>query len=411
MSFPYYFKKGSYAKTNQPINQSWMNKNYNDAIRSVLDYTPDLKIPSDTFYNHIRQFSNNDSITRPHEFAWEITNNCNLKCTHCFVKDAPPCNDVLPKTLCFSIIDQLRSIGIYKIIFSGGEPFLRNDFLEIVEYAKKFNMAVVIHTNGLLLNNQILAILSQILHPKIDLLQISLDGDSNETHDKIRGNGTFKTTLDNINKVIENKITLRINFTPTSINLNSLPDTFLLCSKLNIKYFTVSDFIELRDTPHLIPDSKLLIKALAEVIKKSFKSNTTFDYLLDANCIIQKRIDIPSTDESLYNKQIKTHKLIRCSNSFNSMAMRSDGRIFLCIPSSYCDTDKFCIGNAKTTKIIDIWENRRNNILYIGRKADLMKCYTNNCNFFEYCKGGCIAKSFYYSHDIYAPDPRCQRIQ
>jgi radical SAM protein with 4Fe4S-binding SPASM domain len=90
------------------------------------------------------------------------------------------------------------------------------------------------------------------------------------------------------------------------------------------------------------------------------------------------------------------------------MAMRADGRVFLCIPASYCDLPAFCLGNAQTESMSDIWTNRVNNIIYTGRIPKDLSCYSNKCKFFEKCHGGCIAKAYYYSRDLSAPDPRCK---
>ena len=380
-------------------------------MRILLEYSPQAtQVASSVLYTHIKKFSSNGQITKPHEFYWEITSNCNLRCQHCFVSDAKALliNKDLSTKKCISIIDQLKCLGVYLIIFSGGEPFLRNDFLDIVEYTKNNNISVVIHTNSLLITDETISKLNSLLHPKMDILQISLDGATKKTHETIRGRHTFDKTIDNIKTISQTNIKLRVNFTPTKFNVIELPDTFSLCSSMDVAYFGFSDFLELRESYNFGPDENVLLKAIAETIHRSLNSFSEFSYQLDTKILYQRYTNVTNNYNASLKEKIQNHKSVRCSSSFRSMALRSDGRVFLCIPASYCDSDMLCLGDVKRESLSDIWSYRLNNILYVGRDAEKLSCYKNKCEFFEKCRGGCVAKAYYYSGDINAPDPRCK---
>jgi len=80
--------------------------------------------------------------------SWEITNKCNYKCIHCRMDELNDFNKELSTDEVISCINQLNEIGVYQINYSGGEPFLRNDFIDILEYTSKSNIKIGVTTNG-----------------------------------------------------------------------------------------------------------------------------------------------------------------------------------------------------------------------------------------------------------------------
>ena len=85
--------------------------------------------------------------------AWEVTRSCNLACSHCRAssKFGPYQNELTTKE-CFQVIDEIASFGSPLIILTGGEPLLRKDIFEIVDYGFKQGLRLVMAPNGTLLN-------------------------------------------------------------------------------------------------------------------------------------------------------------------------------------------------------------------------------------------------------------------
>lgn len=387
----------------------WLAEDTRASISQLLSYRPQTRpLAPEIFHDNISKFLSRGLVTRPHEFAWEITSHCNLRCRHCFVRDANALSigQELDTKSCFSIIDQLSDLGVYLVIFSGGEPFLRDDFLDIVAYAKNRGFAIVIHTNALVLTDSLIDRLNRALHPEMDLLQVSLDGFTRETHEALRGKKTFDRTLSAVRALSQTDIMLRVNFTPTNSNILELPDCYSLCCELGVDQFSVSDFLELRHGDSMAPQENLLFKALAETVRRAASASTAFVYQMDAKFLYQRGIGIEGQELAVKGPARLTR--VKCSASFRSMSMRCDGRVFLCIPASYCELPAFCLGNARTERLSDIWANRVNNIIYNGREASSLSCYADGCRHFEECHGGCIAKAYYYTQSTGAPDPRCR---
>jgi MoaA/NifB/PqqE/SkfB family radical SAM enzyme len=103
----------------------------------------------------------------------EITPRCNLKCVHCYVAHCNWPHDILTFDEICKIIDDLVKQGCLWISFTGGEPLLRPDFIDIYTYAKKKGLFVVLLTNGTLITPEIADYLS-IYTPRF--VEISLYG-------------------------------------------------------------------------------------------------------------------------------------------------------------------------------------------------------------------------------------------
>lgn len=128
---------------------------------------------------------------------YEITHNCNLSCVHCCNSTR---NDVM-KITCSDIgrfHKRLSSYGIRDSVLTGGEPTMHKDFFEIVKILSEYGN-IIITTNGTYLSaDEYIRLLKR--YPNV-LIQISLDGFSAESHDSIRGNGTFETVMNLVNQI------------------------------------------------------------------------------------------------------------------------------------------------------------------------------------------------------------------
>jgi len=132
---------------------------------------------------------------------FELTFDCNLSCKHCYIvrKKAKK----LSKSEVFNILGQLKDMGCLNLIFSGGEIFMRKDFFEIAAYARKLNFAIILYTNGTLIDEKIADRIREL-----DMLrvEISLYG-FKETHDGITQNkSSFDRTIRGIRLLTERKI-------------------------------------------------------------------------------------------------------------------------------------------------------------------------------------------------------------
>jgi MoaA/NifB/PqqE/SkfB family radical SAM enzyme len=120
-----------------------------------------------------------------------VTNRCNLKCVYCYGSYFNRDIDDFPTEFWLSLIDELHTMGTKLVHLEGGEPLLRKDIGEIIDYVKGKGMICRMNSNGFLVPTRIDEI------RKLDSLCISLDGDE-ESNDKNRGAGCYKKALDAI---------------------------------------------------------------------------------------------------------------------------------------------------------------------------------------------------------------------
>jgi len=133
-----------------------------------------------------------------------VTDACNLRCTQCYADSFGSLKSKKGELTTEEILEVLReihSLGGRTVTFSGGEPLLRPDMLEIAEFARnELGLSVKLNTNGTLLLPE--GVVERLV-PIVDELQISFDGSSAEVHDAVRGKGSFESSMRGAKKFIE----------------------------------------------------------------------------------------------------------------------------------------------------------------------------------------------------------------
>ncbi|MCM8820169.1 MAG: radical SAM protein, partial [Candidatus Omnitrophica bacterium] len=109
----------------------------------------------DNFIIFLKKLDNNFSPTEAH---LELTYRCNLNCVYCYCLKDP--NEISTNRF-KEIISKLKDLEVFFLTFSGGEPLLREDFLELYLYARKKGFLISILTNGTLFNKKIIDVLTK----------------------------------------------------------------------------------------------------------------------------------------------------------------------------------------------------------------------------------------------------------
>ncbi|MDD3072708.1 MAG: radical SAM protein [Candidatus Pacebacteria bacterium] len=160
------------------------------------------------------------------EIHWEVTNRCKLRCKHCLPMSGPPRPGELTTEEAMAALDSFKGAGASKVFFTGGEPFSRRDFTDLLERTVALGMRASVITNATYLRGEILGLLKR-LEVK---LGISLDGANEATNDAIRGKGNFKQAIEALKRCQENDIAVTLYVTVTVANIGQL-DTFARLTK------------------------------------------------------------------------------------------------------------------------------------------------------------------------------------
>jgi len=160
----------------------------------------------------------------------QITDACNLACKHCYINDKK-CNELSPKQV-KAVLQEFQNMQGLRVLITGGEPLLHGKFNEINEMLPEFFLRKVLFTNGLLLKKDAIKSL------KFDEIQVSIDG-LGESHDRIRGAGTFKRSLEAIEFALAAGFDVSVSTMVHRANVSDFDGMERLFKGMGIKDWTV----------------------------------------------------------------------------------------------------------------------------------------------------------------------------
>lgn len=156
-----------------------------------------------------------DHLVAPLAVHLEVVSACNLTCTHCFAGELPRRERRLTLDELDRLFAEMASLGSFRLGLTGGEPLLRKDLFEIIDLAVGHGLAPCVTTNGLLLTEDIAR---EFGRRELVWLNVSLEGASAETNDKVRGEGTFARVLDKLSMLREHaRFTLAFTVMRTNV--------------------------------------------------------------------------------------------------------------------------------------------------------------------------------------------------
>ncbi len=307
----------------------------------------------------------------PENLLFEITNRCNLRCKMCWLWSKHGVGKAfsLKKELSTSeikgIIDDVSKFKPI-IYFIGGEPLVRKDMVDILDYTKKKKLICTLTTNGTLMDK---SLAKRVVETGVDLITFSIDGDQ-EANDKIRGKGNFKKALKGLENVLERKRELpivRINITVSENNYYKLSDIVKnLLSRIDAKKLD-----ELKIQQLWFTDKKHA-EAHKKVIKKNFAIETAgidgyiYENKMDLKvlkreleklkCLGNAKIKFqPDYDpEKYYDLSVVFKK--RCVRPWISASIKSNGDLILC-PDYYLP--EYILGNLKDMCFEKLWNSEK----------------------------------------------------
>lgn len=255
----------------------------------------------------------------------QITKLCNLRCSYCFAE-----LDSLKSVSDFTtdqwkdIIDNLYMLGTRWVRIQGGEPLIRNDIGELINYIKDKGMICELGTNGTLIKKRIDSLI------RLDSLCISLDGDR-EANDMCRGNGVYDKVVESIKLAKSRGIKVRVHAVLARHSSHSLEHLAKLCReigvKFNVAYFCLDEakvVKELALTPLEIKD---YYKKYRTLKKEGYPIASSYTFIND---ILKWPLHKGGT---LFHKDFNLLKkigLTRCLAGRCACFIDSDGNLYPC---------------------------------------------------------------------------------
>lgn len=200
--------------------------------------------------------------------GWAITNRCNSKCLYCTCWKTQ--KEELRTEQIFPIIDELAKMGTQSINFTGGEPLIREDIGQIINYTKSKGINTGISSNGLLVAQKINDIRN------IDTLILSFDG-YKEMHDAQRCEGSYRYTLEAVRLAKENNIFTRLHTVLTKNNIEVIDCVLDFAGEqgviVNFAVVEFDPFSEKENILALLPSEKKFKSAILNLIAKKKSGN------------------------------------------------------------------------------------------------------------------------------------------
>ena len=317
--------------------------------------------------------------------TWELTYACNLACIHCLSSSGRRDPRELSTSEAFAVVDELRAMQVFYVNLGGGEPMIRRDFFDIVDYATQQGVGVKFSTNGAFIDEAAAQRLARMDYLDI---QISLDGADAATNDAVRGIGSFDTALTAMRHLRDASFgEFKISVVMTRHNVSQL-DAFQQLA---------DDFgAQLRIT-RLRPSGRG-VDSWHELHPTMTQQRELYEWLLAKG----ERV---LTGDSFFH-------LNALGESLPGLNLCGAGRV-VCLIDPIGDVyacpfvihDEFLAGNVRNEGgFAHVWKTSE---LFVGLREPQSPGACASCGAWDACQGGCMAAKFFTGIPLDGPDPEC----
>ncbi|KLI76527.1 MULTISPECIES: radical SAM/SPASM domain-containing protein [Lacticaseibacillus] len=293
----------------------------------------------------------------------ELTQKCNLRCIHCYMSETTHYLHSMNFNWLISLIDQAYDLGVEEISLTGGETLSYRHFKEVVSYISSKRFSLRIYTNGTLLRPKTVQFLKD---QRVEHVKVSVDGGTKETHESIRGKGTFKSLINGLDLLKEAGIPIEITSVLHQLNDSESELMAQLAKKYGAQHFT--DVFS--KTGNIDQDKNLSI------------SPERFVNSLDYKMKLIKEVPNP-------------HFTSYCGFGESYLYVNAMGYPQLCPALTLLP--EYQLPNIFQTSLKEVWER-------ITKQTAPQCKFFSTCKYAGYCGGGCRANALLNGGSIDGPD-------
>ncbi len=319
--------------------------------------------------------------------SWNTTNECNLSCKHCYRDAGSKGDSELNTDEGKRLIGQIADAGFRMMIFSGGEPLMRPDIFELIEFARDRGLRPVMGTNGTLITPS-----TAVKLKKVGLMAIGISLDSVDTgkHDDFRGKeGAWQAAVDGMKNCAKAGLRFQIHTTVLDWNYDEVEH--------------ITDFaVEIGAAAHhiffMVPTGRAV-----NIEEESLRA-AQYEKLLRRILTKQQKVDI-EIKPTCAPQFMRIAKQMGMEVRFQRGCLAG---ISYCIvnplgyvqPCAYLDIK---VGNVREEGFKDIWNDSE---VFKTLQSGQYKGSCGSCEYKEIC-GGCRARAYFYHGDYMAEEPWC----
>lgn len=336
---------------------------------------------------------------------WTVTNRCNLTCKHCYYygQNISHIKELDTKSA-LKVIDRLASSSLQYISFSGGEPLMRRDIFQLMEYAVKNGLSVILDTNATLITENIAKILAEI---GVTAVIGSLDGNQS-THESLRGTRSFNLVLEAVQVCRKQDIYVVINTVVNAENIDSLEDIAAICVNNDVN---VLKYESILPAGRAVFNKQLLINHNSEQAEAARGERRITDGNTNTSIGMKIHQKINSIRKMYLNRlpiitPVPSEAFLhdysfRCLSGKSFISISCNGNIAPC-PS-------LCFLYENKGNIYSLINHSLNEISHIAdfRPSAQLEKQCRSCIYTEACLSGCMTRSYYYNNNMLSTDPLC----
>ncbi len=323
-------------------------------------------------------------LNAPICLTWELTYACNLACIHCLSSSGRRDPGELSTVEAMGVIDELRGMSVFYVNIGGGEPTIRADFYDLVDYCVAQSVGVKFSTNGTTINAERARRLADSDYVDV---QISIDGADAATNDVVRGVGSYaaaRRAMDHLSSAGFGQF--KISVVATRHNIGQLDDLEALAASYGA---------QLRLT-RLRPSGRGA-DTWGALHPTAIQQVELYNWLLDRPGVL--------TGDSFFH-------LSALGEALPGLNLCGAGRV-VCLIDPVGDVyacpfvlhDEFLAGNVRGPGGFSrVW---RESELFVGLRQPSSAGACASCGSYDACQGGCMAAKFFTGLPLDGPDPEC----
>ncbi len=326
-----------------------------------------------------------EGLDAPICLTWELTYACNLSCVHCLSSSGRRDPNELSTDEAKAVIDELQRMQVFYVNIGGGEPTVRSDFWELLDYAIAHDVGVKFSTNGVKLDK---ARAAQLAATDYVDVQISLDGATAEVNDHVRGPGSYATAIRAMENLHEAGFgQFKISVVMTRQNVDQLDEFKAIADRYGA---------QLRIT-RLRPSGRGA-DTWDELHPTQAQQKQLYDWL------VARGEDVLTGDSffhlSAYGQELPGLNL--CGAGRVVCLIDPVGDVYAC---PFAIHEQFHAGNVRGAGgFKEVWQDSE---LFAELRGPQSGGACTKCSHYDACQGGCMAAKFFTGLPLDGPDPEC----
>jgi mycofactocin radical SAM maturase len=316
--------------------------------------------------------------------TWELTYACNLACAHCLSSSGRRDPRELSTDECKAVIDELQRMQVFYVNIGGGEPTVRADFWELLDYATSHDVGVKFSTNGIQLDA---AAARRIAANSYVDVQISIDGATADVNDAVRGQGSYDVAVRALGHLADAGVRPKLSVVCTRYNIPQLDDFQALADRFGA---------QLRLT-RLRPSGRGA-DVWDQLHPTAAQQRELYDWLVQHG-------EGVLTGDSFFH-------LAAYGDSLPGLNLCGAGRVVCLIDPvgdvyacPFAIADQFHAGNVRSAGgFARVW---RESPLFLELREPQTGGACSGCDQYDACRGGCMAAKFFTGLPLDGPDPEC----